>query len=272
LLVVVAIIALLISILLPALGRAKAQGRDAVCRANMHQLALATTYYADENLGRLPFMLGKKTINSSGDVAYNAPYRQYHQIFLLWLYLKDLKIYKCPAAIGEASVKKLYGRAEVDHYYFVFRDDDKFLAAYNNQWWPGLDPTVNVNALGEMADLYTEYWFNDYSDGAKNPATGKKVPGINGGVVGRIPLPSAAVVMSDALWDDPAKYRLPSRHLGGMHFAFLDAHVQKIAPVNYWDIGNGRSGRETLDHDPYGNTPFWGWGLTREGFDADVGS
>jgi prepilin-type N-terminal cleavage/methylation domain-containing protein len=54
LLVVVAIIALLISILLPALGRAKAQARTVVCLSNMKQLAMAFIYYTDEYDGHLP--------------------------------------------------------------------------------------------------------------------------------------------------------------------------------------------------------------------------
>jgi len=49
LLVVVAIIALLISILLPALARAKEQTRATVCLANQKTLALAFVMYADEN-------------------------------------------------------------------------------------------------------------------------------------------------------------------------------------------------------------------------------
>lgn len=47
-LVVVAIIALLLSILLPSLQRAREQGQQAVCLANQHTLALAFVQYAAE--------------------------------------------------------------------------------------------------------------------------------------------------------------------------------------------------------------------------------
>ncbi len=47
-LVVVAIIALLLSILLPSLHRAREQGKQAVCLANQHTLALAFVQYAAE--------------------------------------------------------------------------------------------------------------------------------------------------------------------------------------------------------------------------------
>ena len=49
LLVVIAIIAILMAILMPALNRAREQGRRAVCLSNLKQLTLAWIMYADEN-------------------------------------------------------------------------------------------------------------------------------------------------------------------------------------------------------------------------------
>ncbi|MCC6675820.1 MAG: prepilin-type N-terminal cleavage/methylation domain-containing protein [Phycisphaerales bacterium] len=49
LLVVIAIIALLIAILLPALGQARASGKTTVCLSQMRQLAIAWTNYAGES-------------------------------------------------------------------------------------------------------------------------------------------------------------------------------------------------------------------------------
>ena len=54
LLVVIAIIALLIGILLPALGRARAVGRQAVCMSNQRQLGQALVMYADSFDGIIP--------------------------------------------------------------------------------------------------------------------------------------------------------------------------------------------------------------------------
>ncbi len=54
LLVVVAIIALLISILLPSLSRAREQAKAVKCRANLHQMGLCLTMYLDEHRGCFP--------------------------------------------------------------------------------------------------------------------------------------------------------------------------------------------------------------------------
>src|SRR5512138_1063743 len=54
LLVVVAIIALLVAILLPSLGRARSQGRSAVCASNLHQFGVAFTTYQVEYNGYQP--------------------------------------------------------------------------------------------------------------------------------------------------------------------------------------------------------------------------
>ncbi len=58
LLVVIAIIALLIGILLPALGRARDTARGLVCQTNIRQIATATMVYAADFKGRFPPVIG----------------------------------------------------------------------------------------------------------------------------------------------------------------------------------------------------------------------
>src|SRR5437660_4294345 len=54
LLVVIAVIAILAGLLLPALGRSKAQARNAACVNNLRQLGIATRLYSNDNQERLP--------------------------------------------------------------------------------------------------------------------------------------------------------------------------------------------------------------------------
>jgi len=54
LLVVIGIIAVLISMLLPALNRAREQARSTKCLSNVRQLAIATIQYCNSNKGVFP--------------------------------------------------------------------------------------------------------------------------------------------------------------------------------------------------------------------------
>src|ERR1039457_6936253 len=54
LLVVIAIIAILAGLLLPALGRAKAKSQLSACENNLKQLAVAWVMYCGDNHGKLP--------------------------------------------------------------------------------------------------------------------------------------------------------------------------------------------------------------------------
>lgn len=267
LLVVVAVIALLISILLPALGKAREQGKAAVCKSNLHQLALSTTYYAQENADRLPYIVGDKNQGA------NAPFYQYHQIFMLWKYQKDLKLLVCPSARGDGSTQDSYpGNSKNALYtsgalsfYRTIRSDSFYVKAWKDGWWPHIDPTKVPPGWDMIPELNTEYWFNDWGFGATNPATGDRVPQISGGFLGKIPLPNYAVVLCDAVWQ-----RKPPRHGRGNNFAFLDAHVSHIPRLQYLDDRREVPRVNRTDYDAFGNRPFYSWGLTRTGFDGAI--
>ena len=55
-LVVVAIIAILAALLLPALQRAKEEGKRALCLSHMHQIHTSLIMYSDDNNGWFPMM------------------------------------------------------------------------------------------------------------------------------------------------------------------------------------------------------------------------
>lgn len=58
LLVMIAIVGILTSMLLPALGRGKAAARSAACLSNLHQIGLALMAYVDDNRDQLPICAG----------------------------------------------------------------------------------------------------------------------------------------------------------------------------------------------------------------------
>src|SRR5256885_12448961 len=71
LLVVIGIIAVLIGILLPALGRARAQAQTVACLANLRSIGQAIGIYAVNNKGSLPigYWDGTGPVANSGDAS-----------------------------------------------------------------------------------------------------------------------------------------------------------------------------------------------------------
>jgi prepilin-type N-terminal cleavage/methylation domain-containing protein/prepilin-type processing-associated H-X9-DG protein len=102
LLVVIAIIAILAALLLPALARAKDQGKLTQCLSNMKQLQLCYHMYVGDNSDRLPPNESEAafdtTTNSwvSGDAQTDTTTSNI-QLGLLWPYNKSALIYVCPA-------------------------------------------------------------------------------------------------------------------------------------------------------------------------------
>ncbi|MBN1345254.1 MAG: type II secretion system protein [Phycisphaerae bacterium] len=94
LLVVVAIIAMLISILLPSLSKARENGRRAVCLSNLHHLGLAFASYFNDNDHILPDATMKPSGNpeDENDPNYRPPIMEF-----LKPYARDPEIFRCPS-------------------------------------------------------------------------------------------------------------------------------------------------------------------------------
>ena len=106
LLVVIGIIALLFSILLPSLSRAREQARSVQCLSNLRQLGMATVMYTNENRGLLPAG-GEGPPQKAWDWIYwdpnTAPYNDISQCALgTYLSIKNAasdsaNVFRCPS-------------------------------------------------------------------------------------------------------------------------------------------------------------------------------
>jgi hypothetical protein len=110
LLVVISIIAVLLAILMPALNRAREQGKRAMCIGNLKQLTLAWIMYTDENdqkivnraggiyVSKETPWVGKCWTSGYGSGAQLPEAKQIEEIKkgALWPYVKNIDLYRCP--------------------------------------------------------------------------------------------------------------------------------------------------------------------------------
>ncbi len=117
LLVVVAIIAVLVSILLPALGRARESARLAICSSHLKQVFFMIHRYAEDFNGYLPLNSFRRPNGTWQDWRYTMQVLGYRQHW-------DSEIYNCPSQASYKGVAKTvaYGL----NYYITY-----------NQWFHG---------------------------------------------------------------------------------------------------------------------------------------
>jgi len=116
LLVVIAIIAILMAILLPALNRAREQGKRAVCLNNLKTLVLGWMMYCDDHAGNLPKAVatedenygswilkppGHYPVDALPEVQIDAVKRG-----VLFKYVQNVGVYRCPVA--KSNEKRTY--------------------------------------------------------------------------------------------------------------------------------------------------------------------
>jgi type II secretory pathway pseudopilin PulG len=95
LLVIIAIIAILASILMPALAKSKETARSSSCQNNLHQLAVASLTYSVDMNGRLPYF--REWLSTNRTSLTNG---------ILWRYVTAKETYMCPTDKRELATGK----------------------------------------------------------------------------------------------------------------------------------------------------------------------
>jgi prepilin-type N-terminal cleavage/methylation domain-containing protein/prepilin-type processing-associated H-X9-DG protein len=200
LLVVIAIIALLMAVLMPALSRAREQGKRAVCLNNVKQLAFAWIMYADENDDRI--VNGATgfsfTTTAWGDHGKERSWidgynpndeelaRQDIRNGALWPYVKSEKVYRCPTG----------KRGEALTYSIMFS-----MNAVNHPWVQGVRGAHVKKRIEILPNVTKRVVFIDE---------------------GRMTSDAYAVYYDREVWFDSP----PVRHGAGTTVSFADGHAE----------------------------------------------
>jgi len=192
---------LAIGLLMPALNRAREQGKRAVCLVNLRELTLAWLLYAEDNDDRI--VNGAAGSNRAGELSWVGKDWDTDDLNLkrdailkgaLWTYCKNLKLYRCPSGYG----------GEMRTYSIV--------DSMNGSPQPG-------NSMGRGPNEIIDELITKNRMQISNP--GQRVVFID---VGRATPGSFAVYYDkEQWWDLP-----PVRHRDGTSISFADGHGE------YW--------------------------------------
>ena len=248
LLVVIAIVALLIGILLPALGRARASAVELACRARVKQLGLANLMYANDNRDRTmptrPLVVSEGG-SASPTVTKNWAYtfennNRVGEGFLIDYVSEAIDVVACPL------------NQRTDPFGIAEDPDD----AGRPDIYPG-------------ADLNFDYSFVEYTEGAETFSSFEVVMAVTSGGGGAFggapelaPFPGLPMIVEESTvwynnnsrngvsdgrwgtWDQWTRRHgaSPDRDGGGGMTAYLDGRVERFDPPDAFDNENPNAG------------------------------
>jgi prepilin-type N-terminal cleavage/methylation domain-containing protein len=243
LLVVIAIIALLIGILLPALGKARGASQQTVCMSNMRQIMLAALQYADDNNQQIWEQWNWNFFDDNEDGDWDKTDRPGH----LYEYVTQAdKIGECPTN-KRAGVGKYRGKEDDIHHFTdselnfdycmeTFTDGYRLGAEVRVGYLPAdvFNPGTQMKEanydqltfFGSVPIMWEEstYWYNDE--------------------------------IRDGLWGNVDQ--VTTRHGGGGVIGFADGTVLIFKGPNDGDEPNVDASRDFVANDVFaGGKPGW---------------
>ncbi|MDY7009764.1 MAG: type II secretion system protein [Planctomycetota bacterium] len=211
LLVVVAIIALLVSILLPTLGRAKEQARIVSCMSNLRSLGLSYVFYTNENNDWYP-----------GSAGYGGDPPTWDD--RLWPYYENYGLLVCPSDKLERPVWVEHNRSYASNINVAYRGPSEYGEnldpKYNGETpytsdgsiWKSTDVEVPADTI-LLGDMWESWYYGDApTAGGYNRYVGSGI--FDGMWSGAVPV------------EPPSRSPTPyHRDMDAYNFLFCDNHV-----------------------------------------------
>ncbi|HVY70161.1 MAG TPA: prepilin-type N-terminal cleavage/methylation domain-containing protein [Verrucomicrobiae bacterium] len=221
LLFVIAIIAILASLLLPAVGAAKSRAKTTICLNNLRQVNLAARMYAEDH----------------GDTI-DMPARARASRYDFHLFKEQIKSY--------ASLR---GKPSPSERVFAC-PSDTFFFSQSGYHSPGFCKQADTD--------FTSYAFNGANYRGTNGQTGQSFPGIAGLKFAAISEPSKTALILEAAALTPFSWHHPVKGVFGYRFAdakavlsFVDGHASETKI--HW---NGAANSEAWHSDPPPNYSY----------------
>lgn len=152
LLVIIGIISFLLSLILPALGRAKDQSKIIICRSNQKHLLLGCLLYANDYDSSLP--IDKQLHNPHFNLIKNLSDSKY---------INDSKVYYCPSERADELKysEDNFSNGNIGYFYYCFSDRPayRYLSTF---FLKKLDwPRLLTNTMSPDKWVFSDSWFSN---------------------------------------------------------------------------------------------------------------
>ncbi len=229
LLVVISIIAVLLSILMPALSRAKAATKAVICRSNLKQWGLITALYAEDNEDKLYQSVAGGGLNDEDSywIAATLPYYEDKKIRLC----PSAKVVNREPAFHYGSTKEAWGPLVGSSWM-----EDFSTGGYGINEWAACPPSDAPEIYLWVIDDVNLAWGKTTANGASNIPVFLDCAFVDGYPRDSDYAPEFPDDYDGWWWPNAMKLYCLDRHNQHINSVFLDGSARKVRIKNLWKL------------------------------------